>query len=47
MAETAARMTERGEAPHVEVNMNLPMETSAREHNDVGYRELWRRLADR
>jgi uncharacterized phosphosugar-binding protein len=47
MAETAAVMTQRGEAPHVEVNLNLPMETSAREHNDVGYRELWRRLADR
>jgi uncharacterized phosphosugar-binding protein len=47
MAETAAVMTEQGATPHVEVNLNLPMDTSAREHNDVGYRELWRRLADR
>jgi uncharacterized phosphosugar-binding protein len=47
MAETARVMTERGQPPRVEVNLNLPMETSAREHNDVGYRELWRRLADR
>jgi uncharacterized phosphosugar-binding protein len=47
MAETAAVMTEWGATPHVEANLNLPMEASAREHNDVGYLELWRRLADR
>jgi uncharacterized phosphosugar-binding protein len=47
IAETAAVMVERGQHPHVEVNLNLPREGSAREQNDAGYAELWRRVADR
>jgi uncharacterized phosphosugar-binding protein len=47
IAETARVMVERGTAPHVEMNLNLPRETSVREHNDHGYQELWRRLANR
>jgi uncharacterized phosphosugar-binding protein len=47
VAETAAILVERGQAPHVEVNLNLPRESSAREHNDEGYAELWRRVARR
>jgi uncharacterized phosphosugar-binding protein len=47
VAQTAALMVERGQKPHVEVNLNLPRETSAREHNDVGYNELWERIARR
>jgi len=37
----------RGEPPHVEVNLNLPRESSAREHNNAGYEQLWQRLARR
>jgi uncharacterized phosphosugar-binding protein len=47
VAETAALMVTRGAPPHVEVNLNLPRETSAREHNDAGYDQLWQRLARR
>jgi uncharacterized phosphosugar-binding protein len=47
VAETARVMVSRGVTPHVEVNLNLPRETSAREHNDAGYAELWRRVARR
>lgn len=47
IAETARLMVERGTPPHVEVNLNLPRESSARAHNDEGYAELWRRLASR
>jgi len=47
IAETAAVMVERGQRPHVEVNLNLPREQSAREHNNAGYAELWRRVAER
>jgi uncharacterized phosphosugar-binding protein len=47
VAETAALMVERGQKPHIEVNLNLPRESSAREHNDTGYDELWERLARR
>jgi uncharacterized phosphosugar-binding protein len=47
VAETAAIMVARGTPPHVEVNINLPRETSAREHNDAGYEEQWRRIARR
>ena len=38
---------ERGTPPHVEVNLNLPRETSARAQNDAGSAELWRRIASR
>jgi len=47
VAETARILVERGTPPHVEVNLNLPREGSAREQNDAGYAELWRRLASR
>jgi uncharacterized phosphosugar-binding protein len=47
VAETAALLVARGQEPHVEVNLNLPRERSAREHNDAGYEQLWRRLAGR
>jgi uncharacterized phosphosugar-binding protein len=47
ISETASAMTARGQMPHVEVNMNLPREGSAREQNDAGYAELWRRLSSR
>jgi uncharacterized phosphosugar-binding protein len=47
VAETAALLVGRGQKPHVEVNLNLPRESSAREHNDTGYDELWERLARR
>lgn len=47
IAETARMMVERGRPPHVEVNLNLPRESSARAHNNAGYDELWRRLASR
>jgi uncharacterized phosphosugar-binding protein len=47
VAETAALLVARGQAPHVEVNLNLPREQSAREHNDAGYEQLWQRLARR
>jgi uncharacterized phosphosugar-binding protein len=47
IAETAAVMVERGHHPHVEVNLNLPREQSARQHNNAGYAELWRRVAER
>ena len=47
VAETAAIMVARGRPPHVEVNLNLPREKSAREHNDAGYEELWTRIARR
>jgi hypothetical protein len=47
VAETAKVLLERGIRPHVEVNLNLPRDTSARAHNDAGYAELWRRLASR
>jgi len=47
IVETAAVLIERGQQPHVEVNMNLPREGSAREQNNAGYAELWRRLAPR
>lgn len=47
IAETATVMVERGQRPHVEVNLNLPREQSAREHNNAGYAELWRRVAER
>jgi uncharacterized phosphosugar-binding protein len=47
VAETARLLVERGTPPHVEVNLNLPRETSARAHNDAGYAELWRRLRSR
>jgi uncharacterized phosphosugar-binding protein len=47
IVETAATMVERGQQPHVEVNLNLPREGSAREQNNQGYDELWRRLAAR
>ena len=47
IVETAAVMVERGQQPHVEVNLNLPREGSAREQNDAGYAELWRRLSAR
>ncbi len=45
ISETAAVMVERGQHPHVEVNLNLPREGSAREQNNAGYAELRRRLA--
>jgi uncharacterized phosphosugar-binding protein len=47
VAETARLLVEEGTPPHVEVNLNLPRETSARAHNDAGYAELGRRLASR
>jgi uncharacterized phosphosugar-binding protein len=47
VAETAALLVARGRPPHVEVNLNLPREQSAREHNDAGYDQLWQRLASR
>jgi len=47
IAETARLMVERGTPPHVEANLNLARETSARAHNDAGYEELWRRLSER
>ena len=47
VAETARVLVERGTPPHVEVNLNLPRETSGRAHNDAGYAELWRRLGSR
>ncbi|MBA3875514.1 MAG: hypothetical protein C0498_01030 [Anaerolinea sp.] len=47
IAETAAVMVERGSEPHVEVNLNLPREGSAREQNNAGYEALWRRVASR
>ena len=47
VAETAAIMVAAGSPPHVEVNLNLPRETSARAHNNAGYAELWRRVAER
>jgi len=47
IAETARALVERGTPPHVEVNLNLPREGSARAQNDAGYAELWRRLASR
>lgn len=47
IAETARIMVEHGTPPHVEVNLNLPREGSAREQNNAGYEELWRRLATR
>lgn len=47
VAETARRLIGRGTLPHVEVNLNLPRETSARAHNDAGYRQLWERLRRR
>jgi uncharacterized phosphosugar-binding protein len=47
VAETARFLVEQGTPPHVEVNLNLPRETSARAHNDAGYAELWRRLRSR
>lgn len=47
ISETASVMVERGQTPHVEVNLNLPREGSAREQNDAGYAELWRRLSQR
>lgn len=47
ISETASVMVARGQTPHVEVNMNLPREGSAREQNDAGYAELWRRLSSR
>ncbi len=47
VAETAKILVERGTPPHVEVNLNLPREGSARAQNDAGYAELWRRIASR
>jgi uncharacterized phosphosugar-binding protein len=47
VAETARIMVDQGTPPHVEVNLNLPREGSARQQNDAGYEELWRRLAGR
>jgi uncharacterized phosphosugar-binding protein len=47
IAETARILVERGTPPHVEVNLNLPREGSARARNDAGYAELWRRIASR
>lgn len=47
ISETAAVMVARGQTPHVGVNVNLPREGSAREQNDAGYAELWRRLSSR
>jgi uncharacterized phosphosugar-binding protein len=47
IAETARVLVERGTPPHVEVNLNLPREGSARAQNDAGYAELWRRIASR
>jgi uncharacterized phosphosugar-binding protein len=47
IAETARIMVDQGTPPHVEVNLNLPREGSARQQNDAGYEELWRRLAGR
>jgi hypothetical protein len=47
VAETAAILVARGQPPHVEVNLNLPRDQSARAHNDVGYEELWQRIARR
>lgn len=47
IAETARLLVERGTPPHVEVNLNLPRESSARAHNDAGYAELRRRLTAR
>lgn len=47
ISETAAVLVARGGSPHVEVNLNLPREGSARDQNDAGYAELQRRLASR
>ncbi len=47
IAETARILVERGTPPHVEVNLNVPREGSARAQNDAGYAELWRRIASR
>lgn len=47
ISETTSVMVERGQMPHVEVNLNLPREGSAREQNDAGYAELRRRLSER
>jgi uncharacterized phosphosugar-binding protein len=47
IAETASVMLERGVTPHVEVNLNLPREGSAREQNNAGYAELRRRANSR
>jgi hypothetical protein len=40
-------LLERGVTPHVEVNLNLPREGSAREQNNAGYAELRRRVNSR
>lgn len=47
ISETARVLVARGTPPHVELNLNLPLETSAREHNDRGYAELRQRLGNR
>jgi uncharacterized phosphosugar-binding protein len=47
IAETAKVMVANGQQPHVEVNLNLPRESSARAHNNAGYEELRRRLSSR
>jgi uncharacterized phosphosugar-binding protein len=47
IAETARVLVARGTPPHVEVNLNLPRESSAREQNNEGYDQLWQRLAAR
>lgn len=44
VVETAEQLVARGYKPHVEVNMNVPSETSIRQHNDEGYAELRKRL---
>jgi len=41
---TAEKLAALGYTPHVEVNMNVPSDTSIREHNDQGYEELRKRV---
>jgi uncharacterized phosphosugar-binding protein len=41
ISETAQALVERGTPPHVEVNLNLPRESSAREQNNAGNEQLW------
>jgi uncharacterized phosphosugar-binding protein len=44
VVQTAARLVELGYQPHVEVNMNVPSETSIRAHNDEGYADYRKRV---
>src|SRR5260370_7159775 len=47
IAETARILVPRRTPPHVDVNLNLPREKSARAQNDAGYAHLCRPIASR